>query len=571
MIKIARWHWFLLIGLTLVLRLAALDAHLLSPDEALTALPALEASQGKGWPAATADTLILTATAGLFTLFGAGDGIARFVPALIGSLFVCLPLLWRKRIGSAGAFSAAVLLALSPIALAAARRLDSTIISITGAGLLVTALYLADEEGSARRIKLLCAAGVALGLTGGPAFYDGLLPGLIAWALLRWLNGERLTPPSPAFKQGALIGILGGVLIAIGMGTRWYGWAALAEGLTTWVAGWKSLDLSTYQKGTLILLYEPLTFLLACVGTGHGLKKGTSLSLSLLVWAWVAWVMTLLRMGAGPLSQAAVLLPLALLAGEAIQTVKAQLSHWTWAGEKLHVLLSTLFWCFAGLALMRQASSYRNGMEMLLVLLIIVIQALMAIGFATLNTAQSAWRGLFLGTSVALSLIQLSFAWGNAYTRPDAPAEPLVVTATSSDLRNLQRTLTDLQRVQGKSPETFEIQLIEGTPEVTAVVQWALRDFPALERLPEGANDTEAEIVISPETLNLTGQSAAQTQGMRFTATLRAGGSVPGCVLTFPPVCEYPLKWYFYRRVPMPPTQESVILWNLTASQEGND
>lgn len=571
MIKIAKWHWFLLIGLTLALRLAALDAHLLAPDEALTALPALEASQGKGWPAATAESLILTTTAGLFTLFGAGDGIARFVPALIGSLFVCLPYFWRKRLGSVSAFSAAVLLALSPIALTAARRLDSTIVGITGASLIVTALYLADEEDNARRIKLLCAAGIALGLTGGPAFYDGLLPGLIAWALLRWLNGERLTPPSPAFKQGAFIGLLGALLIAIGIGTRWYGWAALAEGLTTWAAGWGSLDLSTYQKGTLILLYEPLTLLLAGVGAGRGLKKGTSLSLSLLVWAWVAWVLTLLRVGASPLSQAAALLPLALLAGEAVQAVKAQLAHWAWVGEKLHSLLSTLFWCFAGLALMRQASSYRNGMEMLLVLLIIVIQVLMVIGFATLTTGQAAWRGLLLGTGAALFLIQLSFAWGIAYTRPNDPAEPLVITATSPDLHNLRRTLTDLQRVQGESPEAFKIQLIEGAPGITAVVQWVLRDFPALERIPKGSDAPQAEVVIGPEALSPAGQNSAQAQGMRFTGTLQANGSVPGCAFTFPPVCEYPLRWYFYRQVPMPFAQEQVVLWKFTAAQEDAD
>ncbi len=77
---------------------------------------------------------------------------------------------------------------------------------------------------------VLLAAGIALGLTGGPSFYDTLLPGLLAWAAYRWITGET----SRHGELPLLAGLAGALLISTGLGFRWNGWSGPGDGLLAW-------------------------------------------------------------------------------------------------------------------------------------------------------------------------------------------------------------------------------------------------------------------------------------------------------------------------------------------------
>ena len=553
-----RWHWIALLTVAVLLRLAALNAVPLAPDETLLALPAWDAIHGAGWPASATSAFLLVGNAFLFMLLGAGDGIARLWPALAGSALVALPWFWRRRLGETGALVAAGLLALSPAALFASRRLDGAIIGALGGALVLTALFREIRENPRPISAVLLAAGIALGLTGGPSFYDTLLPGLLAWAVYRWITGEA----SRHDELPLLAGLAGALLISTGLGFRWNGWAGPGDGLRAWFAGWRAAG-ALASPVTLLLLYEPLAVFLSLVGLliawrrnhkGQG-RRSLALPLTLGLWALLAGSLLLLRRGASPMALLAPLVPLTLLGGWSVQQLAQRALPWGWQ-EWLHALLSLVFWAFAGQVLARHTSHLSNGTELLLLVLVFLTQGFLTAGFVTFVGERRAWRGLFGGIAITLLLIQVSFAGGLAYLRPASPAEPLVTRAASLDLRNLRRMIEDLRVVQNQPAETFDVVLVAGEPGLTAAVRWALRDVLAL-RLSSDWPETPPHLVIVSTELTSPGTAT----GASFTAALRAGGPLPGCAALFPPSCEQLVDWYLYRHAAIPPRQERVILW----------
>lgn len=546
--------WIPLILLALALRLIALNVVPLGPAEAALALPAWQVQTGGEWPAATESPFLLNGTALLFALLPATDTVARLLPALCGTALILVPLLWRKRLGELGALVAGGLLTLSPIALFASRHLDGAIVGALGAALIISALL--QDLGAG-----WLAAGLALGLTGGPAFFDTLLPALLAWLIVQRLESAYERPAASKVRRGTLMGVAGAALIAIAGGLHWSGLSGLGDGLMAWLRGWGTPVVPPANLA-LLLLYEPLTFLLASIELIPPHRKPSPPSLMLGVWALLAGMLLILRPGTAALSLLAALIPLALLAGRVAGRLVNQTQN-----ERGFILLqaglSLIFWLFAASILIRQISpNLRNGMEILLLVLVLIVQALMTAGFATLITPQAAKRGLLLGTAAMLFLVQLSFGWGVAYLRANDPREPLVGVAASKDLHNLQRIVDDLRQVRDDSPETFEIALVDDDPLITTTVHWALRDMPAL-RVAEGWPTTSPDLIITPHSYTVPEDNAKTLQGMPFLAIRRRGSATfPLCTQTFPPVCPDALAWYLHRDSPVPTQDSRILLWS---------
>jgi 4-amino-4-deoxy-L-arabinose transferase-like glycosyltransferase len=551
--KLLLWGAVLLI--TLALRLTMLSTAPLSPDEALLAIPALEASRGAEWLTdAPESPLLLTGNALIFLLLGPNEGTARLLPALLGTALVAMPWFWRRRLGEQGALIAAGLLALSPIALFGARHVDATIVGTLGAALVITAL-----STSQRRPDLLLAAGLALGLTGGPAFYDALLPGLAAWVLTHRLFPEqRALPQRKHLIRGLLIGLGAALLISVGFGLRWGGWAGPASGLATWLQTWWSPDQTGPLNLAQLLLYEPVTLLLAAIGLRLSTRVPRPFAVQMAPWIVTGALLTLLRPGTEPLSLLTVLVPLALLAGQTAGDFAKSFrptSH-----TYLHVALTLLFWIFAGLIIVRQTTHLQNDLEFFLILLVLLIQGLLVAGFATLVGTKRAWQGLLIATIICLLVIQVSFAWRANFVAATAPHEPLVTSLASRDLYNLQETIEMLCISRGVSPENLDIAILAHDSGTTAVVRWALRTWPAL-RVTQAWPAEPVDLVITPEDVTPVAGIDETYQGMRFTAALQPTILVPSCTQLLPPVCPGAIEWYIYRPSPVPAQKTRIMLW----------
>ncbi len=565
--------WLTLLGLALATRLVALNGAPLNPAEARLALQSFAAVQHGEWAAFTISPLLLTGNALLFLFCGAGDGIARLLPALGGVVFVALPFLWMqfraaRRLNAHAALLAGALLLCSPVALFAARQVNGAMLGATGAILAVTALMFAGE-GAAQLAAIVGAAGLALGLTGGAAFYDVLLPGVIAWALYRWMELEPRPLERRALLQALGAGLAGAALISIALGWRWNGWGGPGEGLLAWFTGWRTTDAPGANVG-LLGVYEPLTLLLAVVGLGgilgksllkQELKDEDLLPIMFGIWALLACLLVMLRRSAEPVAILAALFPLALLAGWNAERLWRNIRAWAWEGERLHALLTIAFWVFAAMALARHTtnSQVRNDLELTLFALIILIQVLLVAGFAAFSDQRASWRAFLLGSAAILFTFQVGFALNLAFVRANNPAEPLIVSGASPDLRRLRVFVDALMVQRNESPETFNVALVTGDADNAAVVAWTLRDLPAF-GVSAGWPAAATDLIITDTTYTV-GQNTAERQGMAFTAVMRSGGPTPGCENILPPVCEYPLKWYLYRATPIAPAQSRVVLW----------
>ncbi|HOU12259.1 MAG TPA: glycosyltransferase family 39 protein [Anaerolineae bacterium] len=565
--------WIAILVLATALRLLALNHAPLAPDEATSALASLDAARGAGWRQITDSALLLVGNSALFKLFGGGDGLARLLPALAGVALVGLPWLWRKRLGDIGAWIAATLLLFSPLALFASRRLDSTNLGVLGALLLLTALLIDADDNHLRWLSpLLIVAGLAIGLTGGPSFYDVLLAGLAAWAFYRWSLGAPLWAPLRAWAKPAIGGLVGAILISIGLGLRWNGWSGVADGLAAWLASWRAARIGLPDIAALFL-YEPLTLFLALVGMVWSVRKTEPFALALAIWGFVGLLLVSARPGATPLAALAAVVPLALLAGYGAQQsiIGVSPSLFKWMGG--HALVSFIFWQPVGLALASHANNSSTvgflgatGQVNLIFFLgsvtLIALQVLITLLFSLAIPLRMVWRGAIVGIALVLLVTQFGFAWGLAFVRPTSPAEPAIAAAASPDLWTLQEMLDELAIRRGQRRDDFEITVVIPDAATANVVRWTVRDFMRVTVAAAWPADVNGVVIAAPDV----SPPLADTRGwagIAFVATTRGAQAVPRCQGFAPLACHELARWYLFRHLQDTPVPEKVVLWNI--------
>jgi hypothetical protein len=552
-------------------RLLGLGAYLLTPDEVARALPALDAARGAGWPIATDSPLLLVGNAFLFTLFAATDGLARWIPALAGMALVGLPWLWREEIGELGALISAGLLLFSSLTLYAARSLAPVAPGVLAAGLVVTLLLRRQSEDQARpwRMSVLFAGALGFGLVSGPSFYDLLLPGLLVWYVLR--RTGRVDNGWIDWRRSLLVAVILGTTISIALGFRWSGWSGIADGAAAWFTSWVDRNVASGGSGNL-LLYEPLLLFAVLVSVGLLLRRQSEEDVypwAFLLWGVMALLIVVLRSGEVAALTAAVL-PLALIGGFVAEWLVAGLSPTELKRGGLHALTAFVFWLPGVLALVQHARGILYEDQMMLVIagfiVLNALQALLIFLFALLTRPAVLWRSTLLGFAAVLLILQLSFALGLGFVRPNTPIEPAVVSATSEDLRHLRRTILDVGVLQNRRRDALQVAVLKENVELVRVLRWVLRDFPRLEIVEAWPADPDV-LVLTPESITVEiSPSMEGLRGMSFVASTTYNAPVPSCRELIPPACADFLRWYFYRVSPYEVGRQSVILWQAGAS-----
>lgn len=175
--------YVVLILFALVLRVADLDIVPMSDTEAIQALPAYQVvnphTPAESQPAQS--PIVFWLQMASFALLG-GDELASRLPGVIGGIvLILMPLLFRQRIGRERTFALSLLLALNPIAFAAARFADPAIWTIVFAMGLLWAVW---RYWDSRRVA---DALIATILLGGLAFLSE--SGGLIFALILTLSG----------------------------------------------------------------------------------------------------------------------------------------------------------------------------------------------------------------------------------------------------------------------------------------------------------------------------------------------------------------------------------------------
>ena len=508
--------------LALVSRFYALGDRPLTTAEATQALHAWQATSGLRGDALAASPLLFAGQALAFALFGAGDGAARLLPALAGTVLVLLPCLLRHRLGRAGALATSALLLVSPTALFTSRDASGDVLLLT-AGLAVL-VGLVGWVDFCRPVYLyLTAVSAALALAAAPGVYTLIVALAAAFALLAFF-GRRVTDDDgwislrTAWREarsreewlrtGVVVFFGTLVLLPTVLLLHLEGLQAVADLLPAWInhfapplvlwpkdTGWAGEGSWSYPLAVLAL-YDPLLLLFGLAGAIVAFRRRDLLGRLLAVWAGVALFIALLAGGRGPGDVLLVVGPLAILAGNVVGRLLEKVArHGRWIQDGLLVglLAAAATFCYIELA----SYAYRRETTFLW---LAALSLGLSVGVFALYTAwfgrQAGWRGGGLALLILLSLVTISFATRLAYRRAHDPHELLVVEGTSSNVRDLPVLL---ERASMQRLGATEIIPITADWSVGSVVRWYVRDFRHQTWLSTAAGpEVTTEAVVMP-------------------------------------------------------------------------
>ena len=583
---------YLAVGLLAAwLRFCQLGLRPLSEAEAVQALAAFRFTRGDLLtPAGTVPALFTGNLLG-FTLTGAGDVVARWLPALAGVLLVLLPYGLRHRLGRGGALAASILLAISPSLVYSSRTLDSAIlVSAFSLALLVGLINYVDTN---RPVYLyLGAVAAGLGLTAGPGFYSLLLSTVLfalllyaverladrptgwsalheAWAALRAEKGLLA-------KTGAVLaGTFGLVATAFVLNPAGVGHAADLIG--AWIQGFLPEPGGQPFVYPLLLLvcYEPLILLLGLVEAGRwalhrrtGAQEPGSLGASfpltafLVFWALLALLIVLL---AGHRSASGILLvvvPLALLAGQGIERAWRWIGRralWFQAGMVSLIALGVVAFLYLQVAAFGLSSPtstvsvagvtlYASSTYLLVALIALVL----LVGLAAVAWI---WRGpaLLLAAGwitvvVGLGLFGFKAMWGVNFSHATDPRELMIGQTTLPDVHLFAERLQALSMQSSGDAHTLSFTLDAATGPVVA---WYLRDFQN-KTVVEGLStppQTVAAVTLAAQDLPI--GETFRGQGFPLRAHWQPWG------LWGQPL----IRWLLFTEASQPTVDQEVVLW----------
>jgi uncharacterized protein (TIGR03663 family) len=596
------------------LRLLQLGLRPLNEAEAAQALAAHRFTQG-AIPSAPAGTIpaLFTANVAGFSLLGASDITARWLPVLAGLILVLLPYWLRHRLGRGGALAASLLLAISATAVYFSRSLDSAIV-VAACGLALATGLINYVDSHRPGPLYLAAVALGLGLAAGSATFSLLLI-YAAFALLLYL-GARLAGRESGWW--ALVaawealrtekGLMGkaGVTLAASFGLAATtlvlhpgGLGHAADLIGAWVQGILpgAGGQPVFYPLLLLIRYEPLIVLLGLVEAGwvvlgrradpewpapapHSAhpepdggqgKRATPsrssfpLTAFLTFWALVAAVIILVS-GHRPAGNVLlVVVPLALLAGQGTERAWRWVSgHGLWPRAWLvaAVALTLLAFFYLQIGAYVQASPHTTipiatiSVSATTTYLLLALVALLLL--AGLGVVVWIWRtpdlviaGGWLTLAIALGLFGFKAMWGLNFAHAYDPREPMIMQTTAPGVRSLVAAAEALSRDKAGDAHALAITVDEDAGPVLA---WYLRDFKD-QRLVEDLSappDTLAAVTMAAQDLPIgeTFRGRAFPLRTHWTPWGRWGQEL--------------VRWWLFTEGDLPIVDQEVVLWIAT-------
>jgi hypothetical protein len=399
-------------GAALAFRLIRLGFPALNDYEADIALQALGAAQGSV-PQYGPHAAYVGLTGISFFLFSSSNFLARFWPAIIGSMIVFLPALFQKQIGRWPATILAFVLAISPEMVGLSRLVGSPMMAFVF--LLLALGFILQQK------PVLTGLCLAMGLMSGGGFWMGIFILGMSYLIVHWfLNlSEVHTLPSMRNKKEywLRLGLSFAATLLI-VGTVFFlspaNLSGVFSGLLVFVRGFITPNSTPFILMPLTLIaYTSAAVILGVWGSLRAILIKDKVDLFLLVW-WVFGCVFLFLYPAGETADMVwVTLPLWVLSIRVV-TSALRLPE----SSRLIVLVTAVlvvavsaFILFAVRSLLRQSMGQNETLNTFLalmggVVLLVVIVLLVSYGWSQ----EVALPGLLIGLAVVccLGLISVS-------------------------------------------------------------------------------------------------------------------------------------------------------------------
>ena len=552
--KIRNEHLLYLLAflLALGLRLANLGKAPLSDFEAGWALQSLALARGETVTLGALPGYIFPTTL-LFFLAESTNFVARFWPALAGSLLVLAPFAFREKLGQRAALIIAFGLAIDPGMMALSRLAGGPMLAIAFTMLAWAFLY--------RRRYAWGGVAAGLALISGPAVITGCLGLAVAYGLARLLGVFRdddILPdghptqnshwPSRADWLQVLIFGAGTLLIVSTLLFRFpQGLAAWSDTLSAYLQSWtQNAGIPAGRLLAALFFYAILALVFGLVAVIRAWVQKQKAARFLSLWLLAALALPLLMAGRQVGDIAWSLLPLWALAGlEISRSARRQEPRWVSLGQAavVVVLLIIIWLTLAALdtALPENISSYWlvAGAALLIGVLVTV---LIYMGWSW----QAARTGLVWGLVVGLGAYTLASALGVSQVHPNTPQEWWVPTPTTRQAGLLADTLKDLALAQTGHADYLDIVSLVDVPSL----RWVLRNITHVDYVTSLSPETTPLIVITrADDSSGLRQELYRGQDFGWWESPGWGGALPW----------EPIKWLTSRQAPT--IVENVVLW----------
>jgi hypothetical protein len=367
-----------------------------------------------------------------------------------------------------------------------------------------------------------------------------------------------------------------GLALSTGLGWNPAGLGATGDLLAAWLArfGPARDSFNPMSPLALLVVYEPLVLSFGLGGLVLASRRGHRFGVLLGLWAGLEGLLLALMPGRVTGDMLGLLLPLAMLAGLATESLARDLwERGALLSEGLYVPVVLVLWVYFYLMLAR-AAVLADPAALGLALLTVGLQAALGMIFALAMNVDTAWRAMGVGTGVALLAITISVGWRVAAVRPADPRELLVRQPTDVGVRDLVQTLRDLSWHETGVPTRLPLTL-EAAPD--SVLAWYLRDFSAARRVDSlNTADGQPSAVLVTERRDLSDLAPAHGAddrnyvGQDF--ALRRTWSVGevACTWEWPPRCNAAVKWLLFRSTDASPAIDRwAVLWLPQTEVEG--
>jgi len=469
----------------LVLRLTLLGRSPLVDSEATWAFQAWQIHLGE-------QTLVgsqvgyLSFTEILFSMFGGSEFLARFWPALAGSLIVCVPYLLRKKLDQFPAILLAVGLAFDPALASVSRIAAGPIPALVFLLLAAAAFY--------RRKWNWLVFTLGLGLISGPAFWKGILL-FILTAIISSLLGifdlrqyiqSRLS--SLQDKKGLLPEVLNNFLVpllVILLISSFF--LRNLQGLSAWTGALpefitKLIHFDGFQAVSLLLnlvVSNPFILIFGVLGFVSSWRKSDQLGKVISIWFVLSLLILLIIPGRQAVDLIWLVFPLwVATARELFRIYQMATDYWVvYAIAGLVGVLIVLNWLtFIGMV-------FQGGNSNAVLLQWGLIAASLALVILSMTIAASEWgwsvslKGFGLGSGLLLTIYMLSALIQGSYLSHGDPRSLWSDGFGTGQTRLLAESIYDASITQTGRGDAIQ-GVVVGSWDV---LRWELRDLDGIE------------------------------------------------------------------------------------------
>jgi hypothetical protein len=548
--------------IALGIRFLALGTSFLSDQEATWALQAVNLAKNSHALIGAQPAYVLL-TSALFYMLPSTEWLARFWPALVGSLLALSPFMFRKHLGKAAALCLAFFLALDPGMVAASRHAGDGIIMAVTFVVLAFGFYLQGQPA-------LMGISAGLALLSGPELWPGLLAlALVAgWsAVSKPVDAENHPAQATNTNPPASVSILPPIgwrrvliwtavtLFIVGTGFFFapQGLSAIFTSLAAYLKGWGvSPAFTPLRMLAALAVYSPLVLLLGLAGAVHGFVRGEKIDAFLSYGLLVTLLLVIFYPGRQVSDLVWPLVPLMALAAREISRIKIlDYEDWYISLGQMGIIFALLAFMWLNVSWLVNVNPGELGVQDAQLhlagiagaaLLIVVISVLVVWGWSL----RAAMSGLAGAIGVILIIFTLSGTF-NAAGLGYSPAAELWRSSPYVQEGNfLKNSLGDVSEWNTGRRDWLDLSVIS-LP--SPALHWMLRNWKNVSFIDQIAPDAKPSLVITHDQKNL-------SLGAAYTGQSFALGQMVNWSKTQPSTW---INWFMFRTAVY--DQDIVVLW----------